>query len=189
MGSCCNDCNHKRFHKGCKPALALCRAMCPYIGPHYSKCALGTDSCAVSCTQCSLPLSLTLTPAAPFHLLSSCLCCCSHHHPLRPCCSYNGANHLFKPAVVAPAGAASTGDCLAQFAQIADTAWSLGSVTDMSTVPNADLTGTTVDARFGSCVSKCKSDDNCQFITFDYAALGLATQCYKRAPAPPSSPT
>jgi hypothetical protein len=73
---------------------------------------------------------------------------------------YLTTNYNFTPASVARASAGSPADCLAEFAQIVDTAWYLGGAVAMTNV-----TGATT---FPACVTNCKADPNCQYITFDY---------------------
>jgi hypothetical protein len=78
-------------------------------------------------------------------------------------------NKNFTPAAVARTGADSAADCLAEFAQVVDAAWYLhGSAT------LANITDTA--ASFDACVSACKDDDSCQFITYDYDS----NQCFKK---------
>lgn len=68
---------------------------------------------------------------------------------------------------MARTGAVSLGECLAEFAQIADIAWYMGGSVALTSVP--------VDT-FEACVRNCKADDGCQYITFDYNS----NQCYKK---------
>lgn len=72
---------------------------------------------------------------------------------------YLAVNRNFSPAVVARPGPTSLGDCLAEFAQITDVAFYLGGSVEMSPV---------AAATFEACVDGCKTDDDCQYITFDY---------------------
>lgn len=75
---------------------------------------------------------------------------------------YNGVNQNFTPAAVARQYADSPADCLAEFAQIADAAWQMGGLVTLT--PVADV------ANFDACVTACKNNDNCQYITYDYDA-------------------
>jgi hypothetical protein len=68
-------------------------------------------------------------------------------------------NQPFTPAAVARVGAASAADCLAEFAQIEDAAW---------TMAGATLNITDRASTFAACVADCKSNADCQFVTFNY---------------------
>lgn len=73
---------------------------------------------------------------------------------------YLAVNQNFTPSVVARAGADSPADCLAEFAQISDSAWYMGGSAAMEAVSAA--------SSFDTCVAACKAEDSCQYITFDY---------------------
>jgi hypothetical protein len=77
---------------------------------------------------------------------------------------YDGTK-MFKPAVVSRLGAESLGDCLAEFAQVGDTAWYMGGDVTMTPVLVSDGD---IDLQFLDCVSKCTAAAKCQYITFDY---------------------
>jgi hypothetical protein len=81
---------------------------------------------------------------------------------------FEGTNQLFKPISVARTGASSGADCLAQFAQIEDLAWYL---------PATGLTAVASATTFDACALACTGD--CQFVTFDYAAIA-AERCQKK---------
>lgn len=82
---------------------------------------------------------------------------------------YLAQNQQFTPAAVARLGADNAGDCLAEFAQIVDSAWYLGGAT--TTVSSANT--------FDDCVTDCKGDATCQYITFDYEAAANS-KCLKK---------
>jgi hypothetical protein len=78
---------------------------------------------------------------------------------------YLAVNHNFSPAVVARPGAVSAADCLAEFAQIEDVAWYMGGSLAMASAGAATFEG---------CVSACKDEGACEYLTFDY----VAQQCW-----------
>jgi hypothetical protein len=65
----------------------------------------------------------------------------------------------FKPDVVARRGAQSAGECLAEFAQMGDTAWYMGGTAAMELVSSVGFDG---------CVATCKVVCDCQYVTYDY---------------------
>jgi len=75
---------------------------------------------------------------------------------------YLGQNQNFTPAAVARNLADSPADCLAEFAQIADAAWQMGGGVSMTPVAGV--------SSFADCVTACKNEANCQYITYDYDA-------------------
>jgi hypothetical protein len=85
---------------------------------------------------------------------------------------YAGTNQAFTPASVARSLADSAADCLAEFAQIEDSAWYLGGTASMTNVTDVDVTD------FETCVAHCKADGNCQYVTYDYDAVDI--KCTKK---------
>lgn len=83
---------------------------------------------------------------------------------------YQAVNQNFTPAAVARPGAASTADCLAEFAQIGDFAWYMAGSSTMEIVPVST---------FDACVDNCKTDAACQYLTYDYNI----NECYKKTSA------
>lgn len=75
---------------------------------------------------------------------------------------YRGNQSAFVPAVVSRLGAGSAGDCLAEFAQITDSAWALGGTVQLTDVANI--------ASFEACAEACRTTSNCQYATYDYEA-------------------
>lgn len=73
---------------------------------------------------------------------------------------YLGTTYTYAPSSVARAGAESPADCLAEFAQIVDTAWYLGGSVSLTNVSGATT--------FAACVSNCSADSQCQYFTFDH---------------------
>lgn len=75
--------------------------------------------------------------------------------------NWNGGNDLFIAQAVAAIGADSSFDCVAEFAQLADSAWYL------PTAGNAAMNVTENVASFSQCVALCVEPD-CQYATYDY---------------------
>lgn len=126
----------------------------------------GGSNCA---TQCGGINGATFGPAGRSKLAPDCVAC--------PAMSTGFSfdhmgNQNFTPAAVARLAADSAADCLAEFAQIVDTAWYLNG----AAVLTQDTNATTFDA----CVAACKDDANCQFITYDYDS----NQCFRKAASP-----
>lgn len=80
---------------------------------------------------------------------------------------YTGTNQPFTPASVARSGADSPADCLAEFAQIEDSAWYLGGAVALTNVTDVAV----VD--FDTCVAHCKGDAACQYVQFDYDTIDV----------------
>jgi hypothetical protein len=128
----------------------------------------GDSNCA---TQCGGGSGATYGPAGRSKVDPGCVAC--------PAMSTGFSfdhmgNQNFTPAAVARLAADSAADCLAEFAQIVDAAWYLNGAVSLA----KDASATTFDA----CVTACKGDDNCQFITFDYDT----NECFKKAASPSS---
>jgi hypothetical protein len=85
---------------------------------------------------------------------------------------YEAANQPFTPAAVARTGADSAADCLAEFAQIEDSAWYMGGSAAL-----ANITGSVSANTFDACVTACKGDDGCQYVTYDYDTK----ECFKKS--------
>jgi hypothetical protein len=83
--------------------------------------------------------------------------------------SWNGGNDLFVAQAVSPIGADSSFDCVAEFAQLADSAWYL------PTAGNTAMNVTEGVDSFASCVALCVEPD-CEYATYDYRAQ----ICYTR---------
>jgi hypothetical protein len=83
---------------------------------------------------------------------------------------------LYKPDVVAPDIAESSGDCLAEFGQVGDMgAWYVGGAAPLVAVPLTDPATT-----FEDCAAACKQDAACEYITYDYKATALDKKCFKK---------
>jgi hypothetical protein len=82
---------------------------------------------------------------------------------------FQATNQAFTPASVARSLADSAADCLAEFAQIEDSAWYLGGNATLTTVSGANT--------FADCVAACTG--TCQYITFDYDAAA-GSKCFKK---------
>jgi hypothetical protein len=80
-----------------------------------------------------------------------------------------GTAQPFTPAPVARTGAASPADCLAEFAQIVDSAWYMAGTAAMDVVSSA--------ATFADCTAACTGD--CMYVTFDYDAAA-GSKCSKK---------
>jgi hypothetical protein len=72
---------------------------------------------------------------------------------------FNLTNANYTPAVVAALGAQSPADCLSEFAQINDGAWSISIST---------ATTNTAQPTFDACIQSCKSNSACEYATYDY---------------------
>lgn len=84
---------------------------------------------------------------------------------------HQSTNSKFVPAAVARAGAKTSGDCLAEFAQVADAAWHMGGT--VSLMPVSGIRS------FADCTESCRTDAICQYITYDYEAE-VGAGCFKK---------
>lgn len=75
--------------------------------------------------------------------------------------NWNGENDVFSAQAVSPPGADSSWDCVAEFAQIVDSAWYL------PTTGNTAMTATANVSTFAACVALCTAPD-CEYVTYDY---------------------
>lgn len=74
---------------------------------------------------------------------------------------YKSTNQSFAPDALSREMAASAGDCLAEFAQIVDSAWYMGGSATLT--PDS---ATTLEL----CATACKGDADCQYFTYNYEA-------------------
>lgn len=88
--------------------------------------------------------------------------------------SWNGGNDLFVAQAVSPIGADSSFDCVAEFAQLSDSAWYI------PTAGNTAMNVTEGVASFANCVALCVEPD-CEYATYNYRAR----TCYTRNAVPP----
>lgn len=84
---------------------------------------------------------------------------------------HRSSHSRFTPDVVSRVGAESSSNCLAEFAQIADAAWSMGGAIALNHVPDI--------RSFDDCVDSCKSSAGCQYVTYDYEATA-GDGCFRK---------
>ena len=88
--------------------------------------------------------------------------------------AYKGTLNSFTARAVTVPFANCKADCLAEYAQIVDRAWSLPATSGWVTYSANDIE---------SCSTGCTNDILCQFVTFDYATRSC--QHRRAAPSPP----
>lgn len=84
---------------------------------------------------------------------------------------HRSTNRQFVPDVVSRVMAETAADCLAEFAQVVDAAWSMGGSAALTSVPGTST--------FADCIDSCRSDASCEYITYDYEA-GAGAGCFKK---------
>jgi hypothetical protein len=88
----------------------------------------------------------------------------------------NNNNEVYGPTALAKAGASGPTDCVAEFAQLADGAWWL----PLTANAGVELSS---QASFADCVQQCRSQSDCQLVTYDYSN----SQCAVRRLIPPTT--
>jgi hypothetical protein len=74
---------------------------------------------------------------------------------------YDSSPNPYTPSSMTEPGASSAGQCLADFSQVENYNWQLHATGHMASDPAA-----TLDA----CISACRSQSSCAFISFKYSA-------------------
>lgn len=153
-------------------------APCPQGRSTFQPGAVGTEDCSVCAPGygglgCSLPCGGGSGVNATFGAVgrevgSECQAC----PQITTGFSFfdSSGNNNFVPAVISRAAAESSAECLAEFAQIVDGSWYMGGSVTMTTVANV--------TSFESCVEICRTDANCQYLTFDYGVQPDNPQCF-----------